>query len=103
MIGSFMIHVSSLSAPTPVAASLDSFDLRTLLSPDYPQTDWRIRLYAASAAGVSRHRRTGCWPHRAGPRLDAGGARFRPQERRSTRAADPLLGRDQPIERGGLC
>ena len=36
-----MIHISSLSALNNVAASLQSFDLLTLLSPDYPQTDWR--------------------------------------------------------------
>jgi predicted protein tyrosine phosphatase len=41
MIGHFMIHVSSLSALDGVTASLHSFDLLTLLSPDYPQVDWR--------------------------------------------------------------
>ena len=39
--GGFMIHVSSLSALNGVTASLDSFDLLTLLSPDYPDVDWR--------------------------------------------------------------
>jgi len=39
MIGSFMIHVSSLSALNSVAASLVSFDLLTLLSPDRPEAD----------------------------------------------------------------
>jgi predicted protein tyrosine phosphatase len=41
MIGGFMIHVSSLSALDRVTASLHSFDLLTLLSPDYPAADWR--------------------------------------------------------------
>jgi len=41
MIGGFMIHVSSLSALNSVTASLHSFDLLTLLSPDYPDVDWR--------------------------------------------------------------
>ena len=41
MTGGFMIHVSSLSALNGVTASLDSFDLLTLLSPDYPDVDWR--------------------------------------------------------------
>jgi predicted protein tyrosine phosphatase len=41
MIGNPMIHVSSLSALDRVTASLQSFDLLTLLSPDHPQTDWR--------------------------------------------------------------
>jgi predicted protein tyrosine phosphatase len=41
MIGSFMIHVSSLSALNSVAASLDRFDLLTLLSPDHSEADWR--------------------------------------------------------------
>ena len=36
-----MIHVSSLSALGRVTASLHSFDLLTLLSPDHPETDWR--------------------------------------------------------------
>jgi predicted protein tyrosine phosphatase len=36
-----MIHVSSLSALNNVAASLQRYDLLTLLSPDYPETDWR--------------------------------------------------------------
>jgi predicted protein tyrosine phosphatase len=36
-----MIHVSSLSALNGVRASLQSFDLLTLLSPDYPHVDWR--------------------------------------------------------------
>jgi predicted protein tyrosine phosphatase len=36
-----MIHVSSLSALNSVTAGLQSFDLLTLLSPDYPQTDRR--------------------------------------------------------------
>jgi predicted protein tyrosine phosphatase len=36
-----MIHVSSLSALNGVTASLQSFDLLTLLSPDYPHVDWR--------------------------------------------------------------
>jgi predicted protein tyrosine phosphatase len=36
-----MIHVSSLSALNGVTTSLQSFDLLTLLSPDYPETDWR--------------------------------------------------------------
>jgi predicted protein tyrosine phosphatase len=40
MIGGPVIHVSSLSALNRVTASLDSFDLLTLLSPDHPQTDW---------------------------------------------------------------
>jgi predicted protein tyrosine phosphatase len=35
-----MIHVSSLSALDGVTASLQSYDLLTLLSPDYPQIDW---------------------------------------------------------------
>lgn len=35
-----MIHVSSLSALGSVAARLHSYDLLTLLSPDYPGTDW---------------------------------------------------------------
>src|SRR5579863_1172538 len=48
MIGGFMIHVSSLSALDRVTASLQSFDLLTLLSPDYPQTDW-------SAFACERH------------------------------------------------
>ena len=41
MIGGPMIHVSSLGALNSVTASLDSFDLLTLLSPDQPETDWR--------------------------------------------------------------
>jgi predicted protein tyrosine phosphatase len=36
-----MIHVSSLSALDRVTASLHSYDLLTLLSPDYPDVDWR--------------------------------------------------------------
>jgi predicted protein tyrosine phosphatase len=36
-----MIHISSLSALQGVTARLESYDLLTLLSPDYPQTDWR--------------------------------------------------------------
>jgi predicted protein tyrosine phosphatase len=36
-----MIHVSSLGALNSVTARLQSFDLLTLLSPDYPETDWR--------------------------------------------------------------
>jgi predicted protein tyrosine phosphatase len=40
MIGGFMIHVSSLSALDRVTASLQSFDLLTLLSPDHPAADW---------------------------------------------------------------
>jgi predicted protein tyrosine phosphatase len=35
-----MIHVSSLSALRRVTARLESYDLLTLLSPDYPETDW---------------------------------------------------------------
>lgn len=35
-----MIHVSSLSALSSVTARLHSYDLLTLLSPDYPETDW---------------------------------------------------------------
>jgi predicted protein tyrosine phosphatase len=35
-----MIHISSLSALSSVAARLRSYDLLTLLSPDYPETDW---------------------------------------------------------------
>ena len=35
-----MIHVSSLSSLNSVAANLRSFDLLTLLSPDYPETAW---------------------------------------------------------------
>jgi len=35
-----MIHVSSLSALNSVAARLQSYDLLTLLSPDYPNVDW---------------------------------------------------------------
>src|ERR1700722_2320226 len=35
-----MIHVSSLSALDRVTASLHSYDLLTLLSPDYPDVDW---------------------------------------------------------------
>jgi len=35
-----MIHVSSLSALDRVTASLHSYDLLTLLSPDYPPVDW---------------------------------------------------------------
>jgi predicted protein tyrosine phosphatase len=41
MIGNPMIHVSSLSALDRVAAKFVRFDLLTLLSPDYPKTDWR--------------------------------------------------------------
>jgi predicted protein tyrosine phosphatase len=37
-----MIHVSSLSALNSVTARLQSFDLLTLLSPDYPETDRRV-------------------------------------------------------------
>jgi len=36
-----MIHVSSLRALDRVTAQLQSYDLLTLLSPDYPETDWR--------------------------------------------------------------
>jgi predicted protein tyrosine phosphatase len=36
-----MIHVSPLSALDRVTASLHSYDLLTLLSPDYPPVDWR--------------------------------------------------------------
>jgi predicted protein tyrosine phosphatase len=36
-----MIHVSSLSTLNSVTAQLQSYDMLTLLSPDYPQTDWR--------------------------------------------------------------
>jgi predicted protein tyrosine phosphatase len=36
-----MIHVSSLSTLNGVTASLQSYDLLTLLSPDYPHVDWR--------------------------------------------------------------
>ena len=35
-----MIHVSSLSALGSVTAQLHRYDLLTLLSPDYPETDW---------------------------------------------------------------
>jgi predicted protein tyrosine phosphatase len=45
-----MIHVSSLGALKGVAARLDSYDLLTLLSPDYPETDW-------SEFGCERHLR----------------------------------------------
>jgi predicted protein tyrosine phosphatase len=41
MIGGPMIHVSSLSALNSVTASLKSYDLLTLLSPDHPETDRR--------------------------------------------------------------
>ena len=41
MIGDSKIHVSSLGALNSVTASLQNFDLLTLLSPDYPETDWR--------------------------------------------------------------
>jgi predicted protein tyrosine phosphatase len=41
MVGNPMIHVSSLRALNSVTARLGSYDLLTLLSPDYPQTDWR--------------------------------------------------------------
>ena len=37
---SSMIHVSPLSALNSVTARLQSYDLLTLLSPDYPQIDW---------------------------------------------------------------
>jgi len=50
MIGGLMIHVSSLGALDRVTASLDSFDLLTLLSPDYPEADW-------SAFACERHLR----------------------------------------------
>jgi predicted protein tyrosine phosphatase len=36
-----MIHVSSLSVLNSVTARLQSYDLLTLLSPDYPDVDWR--------------------------------------------------------------
>jgi predicted protein tyrosine phosphatase len=36
----YMIHISSLSALQGVTARLESYDLLTLLSPDYPETDW---------------------------------------------------------------
>jgi predicted protein tyrosine phosphatase len=45
-----MLHVSSLSSLNSVTASLQSFDLLTLLSPDYPETDW-------SALACERHLR----------------------------------------------
>jgi predicted protein tyrosine phosphatase len=45
-----MIHVSSLSSLNSVAANLRSFDLLTLLSPDYPETAW-------SAVPFERHLR----------------------------------------------
>ncbi len=45
-----MIHVSSLSALGSVAARLHRYDLLTLLSPDYPETDW-------SALACDRHLR----------------------------------------------
>ena len=35
-----MIHVSSLSSLGGVTARLHRYDLLTLLSPDYPETDW---------------------------------------------------------------
>jgi predicted protein tyrosine phosphatase len=35
-----MIHVSSLGGLNSVTARLPSYDLLTLLSPDYPQIDW---------------------------------------------------------------
>ncbi len=35
-----MIHVSSLSALSSVTARLHSYNLLTLLSPDYPETHW---------------------------------------------------------------
>src|SRR6266702_4696278 len=35
-----MIHLSSLSALSSVTARLHRYDLLTLLSPDYPETDW---------------------------------------------------------------
>jgi predicted protein tyrosine phosphatase len=41
MIGGFMIHVSSLGALKTVTTNLPSFDLLTVLSPDYPDVDWR--------------------------------------------------------------
>jgi predicted protein tyrosine phosphatase len=43
-----MIHVSSLRALNGVTAGLQSFDLLTLLSPDYPPVDW-------SAFACERH------------------------------------------------
>jgi predicted protein tyrosine phosphatase len=43
-----MIHVSSLSALNSVTAQLHRYDLLTLLSPDYPETDW-------SAFNCERH------------------------------------------------
>jgi predicted protein tyrosine phosphatase len=43
-----MIHVSSLSALGSVTARLHRYDLLTLLSPDYPETDW-------SALACDRH------------------------------------------------
>jgi predicted protein tyrosine phosphatase len=45
-----MIHVSSLGALDSVTACLPSYDLLTLLSPDYPQIDW-------SAFSCERHLR----------------------------------------------
>jgi predicted protein tyrosine phosphatase len=45
-----MIHVSSLNALDNVTARLGSYDLLTLLSPDYPSVDW-------SAFACERHAR----------------------------------------------
>src|ERR1700755_1274378 len=43
-----MIHVTPLSALSTVTTQLHSYDLLTLLSPDYPETDW-------SAFACERH------------------------------------------------
>jgi len=48
MIGRDTIHVTSLNALAGVTATLASFDLLTLLSPDHPETDW-------SGSGGGRH------------------------------------------------
>ena len=37
-----MIHVTPLSALSTVTATLHSYDLLTLLSPDHPETDWSV-------------------------------------------------------------
>ena len=99
-----MIHVSSLSALNSVTARLHSYDLLTLLSPDYPEIDW-------SAFACERHLRLAFhdivepMPGLTAPDRDMMQAvlDFGRNARTSARAADPLLVRDQQVAGGGLC
>ena len=99
-----MIHVSSLGALNGVTASLHSFDLLTLLSPDYPDVDWR-EFACERHLRLAFHDIVEPMAGLTAPDRDMMQAvlDFGRNADASTRAADPLLGRDQPLECCGLC